>query len=130
LNIGIIDAYLVGRQKHRFPNLAAMKLSGYHKKLGDTVTLKTDYDNLSEFDIVYIPKVFTDTKIPEGILTLSNVKYGGTGYFYDKAEPLPDEIEHHMPDYHLYDNCIKKQVDLIIQEQTKRKKRELTQKEV
>ena len=28
---------------------------------------------------------------------------GGTGYFFDKAPALPDEIEHHMPDYHLYD---------------------------
>jgi hypothetical protein len=34
------------------------------------------------------------------------VEYGGTGFFYDKAPPLPDEIEHHMPDYHLYDDFV------------------------
>lgn len=41
-----------------------MKLSAYHKKLGDDVLLKRDYENLSEYDKVYISKVFTDTEIP------------------------------------------------------------------
>ena len=27
--IGICDADLLGRQKHRFPNLACMKIAGY-----------------------------------------------------------------------------------------------------
>lgn len=31
MNIAIIDADLLGSSKHRFPNLACMKLSGYHK---------------------------------------------------------------------------------------------------
>ena len=30
-NIAIIDADLLGRKKHRFPNLACMKISGYWK---------------------------------------------------------------------------------------------------
>ena len=38
-------------------------------------------------------------------------KYGGTGFFYDKAEPLPDYIEHHKPDYHLYDDWVKEQIE-------------------
>lgn len=42
-----------------------MKISGYHKDCGDCVQLKTDYDNLNEFDKVYISKVFTDTPIDE-----------------------------------------------------------------
>lgn len=29
MKIGIIDADLLGRQKHRFPNLACEKISGY-----------------------------------------------------------------------------------------------------
>ena len=37
--VGIIDAELVGNRQHRFPNLAAMKLSAYHKKRGDVVSL-------------------------------------------------------------------------------------------
>ena len=102
MNIAIIDADLIGRSKHRFPNLACMKLSGYYKSCGDCVELKTDYDNLLSYDMVFISKVFTDTPIPDNVLHLPNVEYGGTGFFYDKAPPLQDEIEHHMPDYHLY----------------------------
>ena len=45
MKIGIIDADLIGRKKHRFPNLASMKLSGYHKEKGDTVKLLLDYNN-------------------------------------------------------------------------------------
>lgn len=83
-----------------------MKLSGYHKRIGDNVVLKTDYDDFEQFDQVYISKVFTDTPIDESILQKPNVKYGGTGFFYDEAPPLPDEVEHGMPDYHLYDEWV------------------------
>ena len=31
MNIAVIDADLIGRKRHRFPNLVCMKLSGYHK---------------------------------------------------------------------------------------------------
>lgn len=35
MNIAIIDADLIGRKKHRFPNLACMKISSYYKsKIG------------------------------------------------------------------------------------------------
>ena len=34
MNIAIIDADLIGRAKHRFPNLACMKLSAYYKAQG------------------------------------------------------------------------------------------------
>ena len=37
---------------------------------------------------------------------MDNVEYGGTGFFYDKAPKLPYEIEHIMPDYHLYDDFV------------------------
>lgn len=109
MNIAIIDADLIGRKRHRFPNLACMKISGFHKSRGDAVTLKTNYDGLETFDRVYLAKVFTDTAIPTGglfgsVLDLPNLTYGGTGFFYDNAPPLPTEIEHHLPDYHLYDD--------------------------
>lgn len=69
MKVAIIDADLVGRKKHRFPNLACMKLSGYHKKQGDDVSLKQDYDKLDVFDLVYISKVFTDTVVPDDVLS-------------------------------------------------------------
>lgn len=111
MNIGIIDADLLGRKKHRFPNLASMKISGYYKENGNDVKLLLNYDNIEYYDKVFISKVFTDTPIEENILNLPNVEYGGTGFFYDKAEPLPYEIEHHMPDYHLYDEWVNIQLD-------------------
>lgn len=111
MNIGVIDADLIGRKKHRFPNLASMKISGYHKSKGDTTSLLLSYDNIDKFDKVYISKVFLDTFVPEEVLKLKNVEYGGTGFFYDKADPLPDEIEHHMPDYDLYSKWVDKMID-------------------
>lgn len=110
MKIAIIDADLTSRKKHRFPNLACMKLSGYYKELGNEVELKTDYENLDTYDKVSISKVFTDTPIDESILDLHNVEYGGTGFFYDKAPKLSSEIEHHMPDYHLYDDWVNEQI--------------------
>ena len=111
MRIAIIDADLIGRKKHRFPNLACMKLSGFHKSQGHMVELITDYDNLTGFDKIYLSKVFTDTKVPEEILSLYNLEYGGTGFYYDKAPTLPDEVEHHMPDYHLYDDWVQLQLE-------------------
>jgi hypothetical protein len=106
MNIGIIDADVIGKKKHRFPNLACMKISSYHKSQGHNVRLLLSYDDIENYDKIFISKVFTDTPVPEGITELSWVEYGGTGFFYDKATPLPYEIEHSKPDYHLYDEFV------------------------
>ena len=103
MRVGIIDADLIGKKKHRFPNLVCMKLSSYHKQRGDDVELVMTYDTLEIYDKVYISKVFTDTYVPAWAINAPWVEHGGTGFYYDKAKPLPDEIEHIMPDYHLYD---------------------------
>lgn len=103
MKIGIIDAEIIGKKRHRFPNLACMKLSAYHKQKGDDVDLLLNYDDVKNYDKVYISKVFTDTQIPVSVLAMPNVEFGGTGFFFDKAPALPYEIEHIMPDYHLYD---------------------------
>ena len=110
MRIAIIDADLIGRKRHRFPNLACLKLSGYYKEIADSVELKLDYKNLDTYDKVFISKAFTDTFVPKQALALSNVECGGTGFYYDKAPPLPLEIEHHMPDYDLYDPYIKQKI--------------------
>lgn len=111
LTIGVIDADLIGRKRHRFPNLACMKISAYYKEFGHEVELLTDYKDLQNYDKVFISKVFTDTEVPVNILNLSNVEHGGTGFYFDKAPELPYEIEHHMPDYHLYDKWVKNQLE-------------------
>ena len=118
MNIGIIDADLIGRKKHRFPNLASMKISNYNKSIGNNVKLITSYDDdMSVYDDIYLSKVFTDTVVPDEILNLKNIHLGGTGFFFDKAPPLSDEIEHFMPDYHLYDDWIA----IVSQSEGKRK---------
>lgn len=107
--IAVIDADFIGRKNHRFPNLCCMKISGYFKSAGYAVELKTNYDGLEKYQQVYVAKVFSDTPLPDGgglfgsPLDAPNVIKGGTGFFFDKAQPLPPEIEHHMPDYQLYD---------------------------
>lgn len=110
MEIGIIDADLLGRKKHRFPNLACMKIAGYYKGNGCNVKLLLDYENIGDYDKVFISKVFTDTYVDDEILKLSNVEYGGTGFYYDKAEPLPYEIEHHKPYYDLYKEWVEDKI--------------------
>lgn len=104
MNIGIIDAELLANGKHRFPNLAAMKISAWHRSRGDVVSLLPDYRHAGNFDQVYVCCVFTDTAkgIPPKILKRPNVRYGGTGFYFDKAPALPRAVEHSQPDYDLY----------------------------
>lgn len=106
MKIGIIDADLLGRKKHRFPNLACEKIAGYWKEKGAEVHLLMDYLFPDDYDHIYISKVFTDTEVPPFPTDDERIHIGGTGFFFDKAPNLPDEIEHHMPDYHLYDEWI------------------------
>ena len=108
MKIGIIDADLCWRKRHRFPNLACMKLSGYHKSCGDetALILTPTAAEISRYDRLYLSKVFTDTPVPAELLRLPNVLTGGTGFLYDKAPTLLPEIEHAFPDYHLYDSWL------------------------
>lgn len=113
IKVGIIDAEIIWKSaytelgKHRFPNLASMKISGYHKSIGDEVTLITELpltyqlrDLYKKYDKIYISKVFVETCVPTELLRMSNVVYGGTGFYYSDAQFLPNKIENHMPDYH------------------------------
>lgn len=128
LKIGIIDAEIMGKSRHRFPNLACMKLSSYFKKEGNTVDLVLNYEEVDKYDKVFISKVFIKTEIPYELedktlkkedtisefykdnkfLKNKKIEYGGTGFYYDKSPKLEYDIEHIMPDYHLYDNWVNK----------------------
>lgn len=109
MRIGLIDADLLDNGT-RHPNLALMKLSGFYKKRGYEVELLLNYDNLNEYDEILISKVFNFTKIPIHLADYSNIKIGGTGFFEDGGEDLPYEIEHHKPDYNLYNDYIKSEL--------------------
>lgn len=110
MKIGIIDADLLGRDKHHFPNLACEKISGYWKAQGAEVKLLMDYTGFENYDHVYVSKVFTDTPVPIELKESEKLHIGGTGFYFDKASNLPDEIEHHMPEYRLYDEWIENDV--------------------
>lgn len=107
--IGLIDV-----DSHRFPNLALMRISAYHKAKGDTV--EWWWSDLEHYDIVYMSKVFSDAYSPDmpEPLNADKVIKGGTGYcislgldgkeHFDKSKniELPPEIEKCFPDYSIY----------------------------
>ena len=63
MKIGIIDADLLDNGT-RHPNLACEKMSGYYKAQGHDVKLITNYDDIFQFDEVYMSKVFDFTSVP------------------------------------------------------------------
>lgn len=112
MKIGLIDNDFVSRKNHNFPNLALMKLSAFYKQRGDDVRLiglnEIDPNTLfpGNFDHIFISKAFTDSYTPQYVNKLTNVTCGGTGFYFDKAQPLSHEIEHSFPDYSLYDTVL------------------------
>lgn len=100
MKIGIHDADVgQSRAKNKFPNLALMKISAWHKSRGDTVEW---WEPLERYDRVYSSKVFDFT--PENpYLPLDTIK-GGTGYG-ELEKKLPEEIDAMKPDYSIYPEC-------------------------
>lgn len=110
MRIGLLDADLMDHGT-RHPNLALMKLSGYYKELDNDVDLiYKSYDEVNDFDEIFISKVFTFSNIPEWVIEKDNVHIGGTGFFEDGGENLPEEVEHHKPDYDLYKKYVEEQL--------------------
>lgn len=118
--IALIDNDLLSIGNDRFPNLAIMKLSSYYKKQGHETKLILNWNELKDnnFEKIFLSKVFTHSETPEWVMQLPNLEYGGTGFFFDKAPFLPDEIEHTKPDYYLYNEHVQN----MIQSGTKKAK--------
>lgn len=109
MRIGLID--VDGR---KFPNLALMRISAYHKSKGDVV--EWWWSDFIHYDIVYMSKIFSDAYTPDvpEPLNADRIIKGGTGYAillgadgkeYFNAEAHKDlspEIEHFFPDYSIY----------------------------
>ncbi|MCM1530143.1 MAG: hypothetical protein NC093_09140 [Alistipes sp.] len=96
---------------HNFPSLPLMKLSAYHKSIGDEVEL---FDRWNCYDLVYASKVFSFTDdIDTYPVQADEIRKGGTGYcisvqngreVFDSSNntALLKDIEHIYPDYSLY----------------------------
>lgn len=99
MKIGLIDV-----DGHNYPNLALMKISAWHKSMGDTVEW---WWGFGHYDRVYMSKVFDETYTPDmpEPLNADEIIKGGTGYGLDNK--LPYEIEHIYPDYSLYPELTK-----------------------
>ncbi len=120
LRVGIIDADLLDHGT-RHPNLALLKISAFCKEYGHQVRLISSYDELKEdgnpiivdcdYDLLVLSRVFKFTKIPSFISLMIKqhlIYYGGTGFFEINGPNLPNEVEHHAPDYTLYNEYIEK----------------------
>ena len=105
MKIGLVD-----RDKTNFPNLALMKISAYHKSIGDNVSWYAWYNG--HYDKVYVSKVFGEEYGEEDLTAIQadEVVYGGSGYaikiedgkevyLKELDKDLPYEIEHIYPDY-------------------------------
>ena len=118
MKIGLIDIDYNGS----FPNIPLMKISAWHKQLGDTVGWYVPFED--RYDIVYISKVFSWSKDYEYPINADVVIRGGSGYqimlkdgkeIWESDMPsgkdiqlsLPYEIEHIYPDYSLYPTLTK-----------------------
>ena len=113
MRIGLVDVDGGGK----FPNLALMKISAWHKGVGDTVEW---YEPMfsGHFDKVYLSKVFSFTPEFDYPIDADEIERGGTGYcislvdgkeVFDqtKNKNLPYEIEHIYPDYSIYPELTK-----------------------
>lgn len=99
--IGLHDAEYEHMPHKSFPNYALMKISAYHKALGDRVEWWNAIDN-DRYDRIYSSKVFDFTE-ENPFLPLEKTVKGGTGYGI--FTELPPEIDEMFPDYSIYPKC-------------------------
>ena len=93
-NIAIVDVDGYNT-KAKFPNLALMKISAYHKQNNDNVKF---YNPENKYNIIYKSKIFTFSKDVD--IKHDNIIQGGTGY--NLTTKLPENIDNMFPDYSLY----------------------------
>lgn len=120
MKIGLIDV-----DGHNYPNLALMKISAFHKMIGNDVEWFESINGY--YDIVYMSKIFSFTPDYEQVIDAGKIWYGGSGYCikvidgkeawvepehyaytkYGYSPKLAEHIEHIYPDYSLYPDYTK-----------------------
>jgi hypothetical protein len=119
MRVGNMKIAVHDHENNKYPNLALMKISAFHKNKRDTVEW---FNQSKDYDIVYSSKIFTWTPVEKSLP--KDVVYGGTGI--DVSIVLPDLIETMCPDYDLYScqksygfltrGCIRKCKDCFVPE--------------
>ena len=71
--IGLVDV----DGHNGFPNLALMRISAWHKALGDMVEW---WDGMLPYDRIYMSKVFTFSPDNDTVMQSDEIIRGGTGY--------------------------------------------------
>ncbi len=133
--IGLVDADLLSNGK-RHPNLVLLKLAGYFRDHSIPYCLiDEDDEDISRYTYVYISRVFSFTELPTFYTknirkTPEKFQCGGTGWYateknikifaqkrmedlyrLERDPKLPGlDLCSQMPDYHLYDNYVNKQI--------------------
>lgn len=88
----------------KIPNLAIMKISTYHKRLGDDVDWYNPIFDYEDTDILYHSQIFTFTPPYQYYPINAQIIRGGTGI--DIKSKLPQEIETISElDYSIYPEC-------------------------
>lgn len=85
----------------KLPNLALMKVAGYHESKGNVVEWYNGNLYESQYDYIYASKIFSFSPTPD--LPKGKSFLGGTGI--DFFNTLPVEIESSNASYSLYPNC-------------------------
>lgn len=95
--------YYYTKKKHNCFNPDAMRISSYHKQMGDQVNFVTnEYDIRRPYDIYYVIKEQSKTPNPPADFFLnSKVRFIGKAY-KTRAWKIPDIIMAVRPDYLLY----------------------------
>lgn len=99
---------LLGVDSRNYPNIALGKIARYYRERGDHVEW---YDGISEYDAVYMSKVFTFTPSWGEYINADVVYYGGTGITErdgrlgranERWEVLPGEVDKLQPLWDIY----------------------------
>ena len=88
----------------KIPNIAIMKISTYHKRLGDDVAWYNPIFDYEDTDILYHSQIFTFTPKYQYYPINAKIIKGGTGF--DIKSALPAAIDKIVElDYSLYPEC-------------------------
>lgn len=100
MRIGMVQVDGKKYQGTLFPNIALMKIAGYHEALGDHVEWYLGDLWADQYDRIYASKIFSFSPmpaLPPGTIV------GGTGIdFFNK---LPPEMENSPVSYSIYPDC-------------------------